>query len=131
MGVEPISPWSRNPAPTDLDETDGLDVVADPPRRRAPRIATLPGERLRRAARLVRVLASVLAVTTVVGNALTTYGYDDSAGFSPYGSGWGQFGQFLGGVTWSLSVAALVLAASYGLTALADRLDLDRELAER
>lgn len=121
--MEPISPWSRNPGPTDVD--DDLDLVADRPR--ATRIAPLPGERIRRGARVVRWCAVLLTMISVLGSALTTYGVDDQT-FIPYDGGWAQFGQFLSGVSWSIGFAGLVLAASYGLTALAARLDLDRTL---
>ena len=74
--------------------------------------------------------AWLLALISVLGSALTTYGLDDQS-FSPYGGGWAQFGQFLSSVSWSIGFAAIVLAASYALTALAARLDLDRALADR
>jgi hypothetical protein len=135
--VEPISPWSRNPDPADVpgadddvdvDVVDDVHVEADRPRPAG--LATLPGERVRRGALVVRWSAVLVTAISVLGSALTTYGVGDES-FSPYGDGWAQFGQFLSGVSWSIGFAALVLAASYGLTALAARLDLDRALADR
>jgi hypothetical protein len=123
MDVEPlISPWSR-------DADDELDVSAERPRPRAVPIRTLPGDRLRRGARTLHWCALLLAAISVVGSWLTTYGVHDE-GFSPYGDGWGRFGQFLSGTAWSLGFAGIVLAASFIVAALAARLDLEQSLAD-
>jgi hypothetical protein len=126
--VNPTSPWSRNPGPTDLEDGDDLDVVFDQALLIRP--ATLPGEHIRRGARVVRWSAVLLTVISVLGSALSTYGIDGQT-FGPYGTRWDQFGQFLSAVSWSIGFAAVVLAASYALTALASRLDLDQALSER
>jgi hypothetical protein len=131
VAVEPNSPWSRNPDSAEADPDDhALDVVATRPPSSSTPITTSPGDRIRRGARVVRWVAALLAVTSVLSSALITYGVHDE-GYSPYGGGWPQFGQFLSGLTWNVGIAALVLASSYGLTALAARLDLDRTIAER
>jgi hypothetical protein len=128
--VEPISPWSRNPGSDDPDDPDDVDVVTDRLRAHHGPPATLPADRIRHGARHVRWCALLLALISIAGSALTTYGLDDES-FSPYGRGWAQFGQFLSGTSWSIGVAGLVLAAAYALGALAARIDLDHAVAER
>jgi hypothetical protein len=127
VGVDHVtSPWSRNPA--DGDDVDDLDIVAE--RARRVRIRTLPGDRMRRGARILRWCALLLAAVTIAGQWLVTYAASDDVNFGPYQSGWPQFGQFLSGVSWSLGFAGLVFAASFIVAAFAARLDLESTLAE-
>lgn len=104
--------------------------MVERPRPRPEPIRTLPGDRMRRGARILRWCALLLAAVSVVGQALVTYGASDEVDFGPYGDGWPQFGQFLSGVSWSLGFAGIVFAASFVVAALAARLDREQSLAE-
>jgi hypothetical protein len=125
--VEPlVSPWSRNPDDPGAD----LDVVAAGPQPPPAPIRTRPGDRMRRGAHLLRWCALLLAVVTIGGQALVTYGAGDEVDFGPYGSGWPRFGQFLSGISWSLGFAGLVFAASFIVAGFAARLDLESSIPE-
>jgi hypothetical protein len=85
---------------------------------------------MRRGARTLRWCALLLALITISGQWLTTYGPGGEVDYGPYDSGWPRFGQFLTGLSWSLGFAGLVFAASFIVAACAARLDLDSTLAD-
>ncbi len=84
---------------------------------------------------VLRVIAAVVALAALVGNALTVLEFDNA--FSD-ASGWQQggfpdryqWGQLLGSVAGPWAFAGLIVAASYLLSVYAARLDMDIILAD-